>query len=251
MSLFIYIFCFLACLTGCMDQQEAYVERPVGDLYNTAMGNMKGGSYSKAAQTFAEVERQHPYSKWAGKAQLMSAYCYYEAKKYDDAIEGFSVFTQLHPGHPDVDYAYYMLGICHYERIPIPERDQQSTEKSYKAFQEILNRFPDSKYARDARFKIDLIRNHLASREMCCGRFYQQQNNPLAAMLRFQNVVKDYQTTHQAPEALYRVVECALSLGLKSDAKSSAAVLGYNYRASPWYQEAYNLIKNEAPDLIA
>ena len=182
--------------------------------------------YTKAAKAFAEVERQHPYSNWALKAQIMSAYSYYEAKKYDEAIDGFQIFIQLHPGHADVSYAYYMIGLCYYEQIPILERDQQPSEKSMEAFNEVLNRFPTSIYAKDARFKIDLIKDHMAGKEMEIGRYYLTKGSYVAAINRFKFVVENFQTTAQEEEALYRLIESyALLNPTDSAAATSIAVL--------------------------
>ena len=231
-----------ALTTGCSDKEEAYVDRPVEDLYNSALVRLKDRSYTKAAKAFAEVERQHPYSNWALKAQIMSAYSYYEAKKYDEAIDGFQIFIQLHPGHADVAYAYYMIGLCYYEQIPILERDQQPSEKSMEAFNEVLNRFPTSIYAKDARFKIDLIKDHMAGKEMEIGRYYLTKGSYVAAINRFKFVVENFQTTAQVEEALYRLIECYLAVGVKDQAIASAAVLGHNYSGSQWYASAYALL---------
>lgn len=232
-------------LTACSDKDEAYVDHPVEELYSTAIGRLKERSYTKAAKAFSEVERQHPYSNWALRAQIMSAYCYYEAKKYDEAIDGFQVFIQLHPGHADVAYAYYMVGLCFYEQIPIVERDQQPAEKSMDAFNEVLNRFPTSIYAKDARFKMDLIKDHMAAKEMDIGRHYLTDGSYVAAINRFKAVVESSQTTAQVEEALYRLVECYLSVGLRDQAIASAAVLGHNYPNGQWYKSAYTLLHQD------
>jgi len=229
-------------LTACSDKDETYVDRPVEDLYGRAQERLTDRSYTKAAKAFSEVERQHPYSNWALKAQIMSAYCYYEAKKYDEAIDGFQLFIQLHPGHQDVAYAYYMIGLCFYEQIPIVERDQQPAEKAMEAFNEVLNRFPTAIYAKDARFKIDLLNDHIAGKEMDVGRFYLTNGSYVAAINRFKSVVEHYQTTAQAEEALYRLVECYIAVGVKDQAIASAAVLGHNHPNSQWYSAAFALL---------
>lgn len=234
-------------LSACSDKEEAYTDKPVEELYTMALDRLKDKSYTKAAKAFAEVERQHPYSNWALKAQIMSAYCYYEAKKYDEAIDAFQIFIQLHPGHDDVAYAYYMVGLCFYEQIPILQRDQQPAEKSMDAFNEVLNRFPTSTYAKDAHFKLDLIRDHIAAKEMDVGRFYLTKGSYVAAMNRFKTVIENYQTTGQAEEAMYRLVECYLAVGLNEQALASAAVLGHNYPNGQWYSYAYSLINKQSP----
>lgn len=231
-------------LSACGEKEELYTDRKVEELYNIAMDKFEEHSYTKAAKAFAEVERQHPYSNWALKAQLMSAYCYYEAKKYDEAIEAFNLFIQLHPGHPEVSYAFYMIGLCHYEQIPIIERDQKPAEDSLKAFQEVINRFSTSIYAKDAKFKIDFIHDHLAGKEMSVGRYYQKQGGYAAAINRFREVINRFQQSSQIPECLLRLVECHLALGLKDEAQAAAAVLGHNFPNSTWYKEAYTLMQS-------
>lgn len=235
----------LLCLAGCQDSEEAYEEKPVEVLYNDAMQRLHGGHFSKAAERFAEVERQHPYSNWAIRAQLMSGFAYYQAKKYDEAIESFSVFMGLHPMHKDVPYAQYMIGICHYEQVPISSRDQQPTQKALDAFQEVINRYPDSPYAKDAKVKLTFIHDHLAGSEMEVGRYYQKQGNHLAAVNRFKVVIEEYQTSSHITEALFRLVESYLSLGLIDQAQASAAVLGHNYPGSSWYKDAFALMQGK------
>ena len=228
-------------IVGCSDKEE-YKEMPADVLYKNGVEQYEKGSYTKAAKTFMEVERQHPYSEYAVEAQLMSAVAYYEGKKYDDAIESFRVFIQLHPGHPKIPYAYYMLGLSYYEQIKIVERDQEETELAEAAFIEVMERFPGTKYAKDAKSKLDLVYDHLAGREMTVGRFYQKQNNFVSAVNRFKTVVSEYQTTSHVPEALHRMVECYLALGIIDQAESTAAVLGHNYPGSHWYRDSYALV---------
>lgn len=235
-------------LISCSEKdEEALAQMPVEQLYNMAKDQMDSGSYNTAAKTFAEVERQHPYSEWSLKAQLMSAYCYYEAKKYTEAIEGYNVFIQLHPGHEHIPYAYYMVGLSYYEQIPTVHRDQTVTEKAQEAFQEVINRFPDSPYAKDAKFKMDLLRDHLAGKEMDVGRYYLRQRSYLAAVNRFKEVVDRFQTTSHVPEALHRMVECYLALGLTEQAYQTAAILGHNFPGSLWYADTYALMTDKNP----
>lgn len=239
----VWIVLILLTLSACGDKEDLYTDRKVEDLYNIAMDYYESKSFTKAAKAFSEVERQHPYSNWALKGQLMSAFCHYQAKKYPEAVEAFNLFIQLHPGHSEVAYAYYMIGLCHYEQIPIINRDQKPGEDSLKAFQEITRRFPKSPYAKDAKFKIDLIYDHLAGKEISIGRFYQKQGSALAAINRFKEVVTHYEKSSHTPEALHRLVECYLSLGLKDEARATAAVLGHNFPHSEWYKDSYDLIK--------
>jgi len=233
----------LLLVAGCSSSsEETYVERPVDQLYNEAMDNLEAGDDKQAAKLFDEVERQHPYSTWATKAQLMAAYAHYRANQYDEAVTAADRFIDLHPANPDVPYAYYLKGLSYYERISDIHRDQEMTEQAKKVFEEIVTRFPNSEYARDARLKIDLANDHLAGKEMVVGRFYQTRGFYLAAINRFRTVVDRYQTTTHTPEALLRLTEAYTALGIDSEARKSAAVLGYNFPDSEWYSDAYALV---------
>jgi outer membrane protein assembly factor BamD len=222
--------------------EEEYVERPVEELYNEAQDLLEQGDYARAGQGFEEVERQHPYSEWATRAQLMSAYAYYEANDYDEAVAAAERFIELHPGHQDVPYAYYLIGISYYEQISDVGRDQKMTERALAAFDELLRRFPNSEYAKDSQLKAELARDHLAGKEMSIGRYYLRRGQYLAAINRFRSVVERYQTTTHVPEALHRLTEAYLALGLEQEAQKNAAVLGYNFPSSPWYQDSYALM---------
>jgi outer membrane protein assembly factor BamD len=221
--------------------QEDYVEEPVDDLYNRAMDLLQQGSDRQAARAFEEVERQHPYSEWATRAQLMSAYAFYEANDYDEAVAAARRFIDLHPGNKDVAYAYYLIGQSHYEQISDVGRDQKMTELSLEAFDELIRRFPDSRYARDAEIKADLARDHLAGKEMEIGRYYLRRGEYVAAVNRFNNVINRYQTTTHVAEALHRLTEAYLALGVQEEARRTASVLGYNFPGSPWYRDSYDL----------
>jgi len=223
-------------------ENQAYIEKPVDELYNKAMDQVVDENYAAAAKTFDQVESQHPYSVWATKSQLMNAYTLYENGSYGEAIVAADRFIQLHPGHRDVAYAYYLKAICYYMQIVDVGRDQKTTQLALRALEDVIRRFPDSKYARDARLKLDFTRDHLAGKEMEIGRYYLQQGEYLAAMNRFKRVIDEYQTTTHVPEALERLVECDLGLGLAKEAKDNAAVLGYNYPGSRWYTDAYALV---------
>ena len=233
-----------ACGSNSLDD-EVYVERPVNDLYNTALDELKNGNNTRAAAAFQEVERQHPYSQWATRGQIMAAYAFYKANEYDQAIDAARRFIDLHPGHKDVPYAYYLVGISYYDRISDVGRDQKMTELAYKAFDELIRRFPDSTYGRDARLKAELAEDHLAGKEMDVGRYYQRQGKFVAAANRFKAVVDDYQTTTHVEEALHRLTEVYLALGVRQEAVKSAAVLGHNYPASDWYQDSYALLSDD------
>ena len=229
-----------ACSTS-DETEEAFVERPVEKIYDEAYTAAQDGNFAKAAPLFDEVERQHPYSVWATQAQLMAAYSLYQTNQYDDAIAAVERFIELNPSNPNVDYAYYLKGLSFYKRIVDVGRDQALTREALMAFREVIRRFPESKYARDAKLKIDLARNHMAGKEMSIGRWYQNQGQYLAAINRYRRVVDEYDTTEQVPEALLRLTESYMALGLKAEAKRAAAVLGHNYPGSDWYQDAYAL----------
>jgi outer membrane protein assembly factor BamD len=210
------------------------------EIYGHGLDLMQRNSYRAAIKQFELVDQTYPYSTWAVNAQLMLGFITYKQNKYTDAIGTLDRFIQLHPSHRDIAYAYYLRALSFYEQIADIRRDQRATQDAIGALTEVVNRFPDSSYARDSRLKIDLARDHLAGKEMEVGRFYQQQKLYTAALTRFQKVVDDYQTTNHTAEALHRLTEIYLVLGMTADAQRTAAVLGYNYPGSPWYQDSYN-----------
>ncbi|QYU70254.1 outer membrane protein assembly factor BamD [Leptolyngbya sp. 15MV] len=220
-------------------------------LYSTAKERLDRGNPQLAAALFDEVERQHPYSPWARRAQLMSAFSYYVARDYNKSIASSQRFLSIHPGNKDAPYAYYLIALSYYEQISDVNRDQGITLQARTALNEVVRRFPQSQYASDARLKLDLVNDHLAGKEMEIGRFYARAGMWLAAQLRFQNVVNDYQTTSHAPEALYRLAEANLALGVPQEAVKYAAVLGANYPGNEWYQKAYQLVQRHAPGVTA
>ena len=229
-------------LFGGGEDEPQYVERRVEDLYNAAMDAMLIGDNFEAARLFDEVERQHPYSTWAAKAQLMAAFANYQSNRYDETINALDRFIQLHPGHKDIAYAYYLRAISYYEQISDVGRDQKMTRLALQALEDVVRRFPESRYSRDASLKLDLARDHLAGKHMEIGRFYLSQNEQLAAINRFRTVIKDYQTTTHVPEAMHRLVEAYLVLGVTDEAQATAAVLGHNYPGSAWYADSYMLL---------
>lgn len=249
------VICFMltgAMLSGCSSNDTIREEQTqdVGALYNDATRALADGRYREASRLFEEVERQHPYSEWATQAQLMSAYSYYEGESYDEAIIALDRFIELHPGYKDIDYAYYLKALSFYDQISDVRRDQGLTEDAMQSFDALIRRFPDSKYARDAALKKDLTRDHLAGKEMEIGRYYLNRNHINAAINRFRAVVQNYQTTTHAAEALYRLVEAYLTLGLNEEATKIAAVLGYNYPGSVWYERSFALLNTESRERI-
>ncbi len=232
-----------ACSSG--GDEDKYVARDVEVIYNLAQDNLNRGRYKLAAAAFDEVERQHPYSVWARRAQLMSAFSHYQANNFDDAILSAQRFLQLHPGNRSAPYAYYLIAISEYEQITDVRRDQSKTAEAEAALNEVIRRYPTSEYARDAALKLSLTRNHLAGKDMEIGRFYMSRQEYLAAVGRFRNVVEKYQTTEHTPEALHRLVEVYLALGIKDEAQMAAAVLGHNYGGTKWYRYSYALLTDQ------
>ncbi len=233
-----------ACATGGSKSTDtSYIARDVNTLYNAAKVRLDKGQAKIAAALFDEVERQHPYSPWARRAQQMSAFSYYVAGDYNKAIESSRRFLSIHPGNKDAPYAYYLVALSYYEQISDVTRDQKITEQALASLGEVARRYPNTRYAADAKLKMDLVRDHLAGKEMEIGRFYQRRGKWLAATIRFREVIEKYQTTTHTPEALMRLTECYLSLGIPLEAKKSAAVLGANYPGSKWYERAYKLVQ--------
>lgn len=247
-------------LVACSSDPEPQIpDTPVEVLYNNAKDALQEGEARRAATLFDEVERQHPYSKWATQAQLMSAYAYYLVDAYDDAIPALERFIELHPGNRNAAYAFYLRALCYYEQIEDVTRDQGNTELARRALSDVIARFPNTPYSRDATVKLDLVMDHLAGKEMDVGRYYLQRKQYLGAINRFKVVIDRYQTTSHVPEALERLTEAYVALGVFAEAQKTTAVLGYNYPGSAWYLDAYNLLVSngvtpdgtEAPPPIA
>ncbi len=241
-----------ACQSGARRQEAlAYVERPVEQLYNQAAAELDSRDYQTAILLFNEVERQHPYSEWARRSMVMTSFSNYSARNYDEAISSSQRYLALHPGGSEADYAYYLIAASYFEQIVDIGRDQKTTELARNALLDVSRRFPESQYARDASVKIDMVNDQLAGKEMEVGRWYLRHNQTLAGLNRFKTVVDDYDTTSHAPEALHRMVESYMTLGLTGEATKSAAVLGHNYPHSDWYKMSYRLLTNQGVDLEA
>lgn len=238
---FIALLLFLA---ACGDGEDDTAVKPQStpeQLYEEARDKMAERDYKEAVASFEEVERQHPYSEWAVHAQVMAGYASYKSAKYDDAVATLQRFVRLYPANASTPYAYYLIALCYYEQISDVGRDQKMTEQALQSLREVVRRFPDTEYARDAKIKLDLTIDHLAGKEMQVGRYYLKRNNYLAAINRFRYVVENYQTTNHVPEALHRLVECYLKLGVTEEAQRYAAVLGHNFPDSIWYRDSYKL----------
>jgi outer membrane protein assembly factor BamD len=242
------------CASNSRQQELAYVERPVETIYSEAVRSLDRRNWDIASRQFDEVQRQHPYSPWAQRAMLMSAYSHYRSRDYQDAIQSAQEYIRLHPGGDGAPYAYYLVAICHFDQIIDVGREQARSELTLAALNEVTARFPQSPYARDAELKTDMVRDQLAGKEMEIGRYYLRRSEHLAAINRFKAVIQKYDTTSHAPEALHRLVEAYLSIGLVSQAQASAAVLGHNYPGSDWYTDSYKLMQgvgvelHQAPD---
>lgn len=239
---------------GVRDRADVqYVEEPATQLYNRGADALDRGRYPRALRFFEEVERQHPYSSWARRAMLMESYTHYQAQAYDDSIEDAQRFISLHPGNESAPYAYYLIAICHFERIMDVGRDQGTTERALAALNDVVRRYPDSPYARDARLKLDMVYDQLAGKEMAIGRFYLQRDQHLAAINRFRNVIENenFQRTTHVPEALHRLVEAYLAVGMTEEAQRMASILGYNFPGSEWYQRSYALMTTEGVAPVA
>jgi len=236
-------------LIGCSffkNKQDDYVpDDPPDRLYNEGLFLLNDkGDYKAAAKKFDEVDRQNPYSDWARKSLLMSAYAYYQAEEYDDCINSAKRYITLHPASPDAAYAQYLIGASYYDQILDVSRDQERAIKAIDALQEVTRKYPNSEYAMAAQKKIAMARDQLAGKEMDIGRFYQNRRDFIGAINRFKVVVTQYQTTRHVEEALERLSECYVALGIMDEAQTAAAVLGHNFPDSPWYRDAYNLVKN-------
>ena len=237
-----------ACQSDKAKRELAYVERPVEVLYNSAAKELDTLDYEGAIQLFNEVERQHPYSEWARRSTLMSAFAAYQSRRYDEAVDTARRYISLNPGSEEAAYAYYLVATSYFEQIVDVGRDQRTTELAKASLDELLRRFPTTEYAKDAQLKMDMVDDQLAGKEMEIGRFYLRRQEHLPAINRFRKVVTDFDTTTHTPEALYRLVEAYMSVGLKGEALAAAAVLGYNHPDSEWYKTAYGIMDEEGLD---
>ncbi len=218
---------------------------PADDLYNEGLAKLKAKDYENATKKFQEVEKRFPFSQWSRKGLLMTVYAQYEKPAYDDAIQSAKRFIELYPKSPDTPYMYYLTGMSYYNQITNVMQDQSNSEKAYQAFAALIEKFPESEYAADAKVKINIARDQLAAKELQIGRFYLTRKNFPAAVNRFHTVLGKFQTTRYTEEALYRLTEAYLSMGIAHEAETAAAVLGHNYPDSQWYTDAVALLKND------
>ncbi len=230
-----------------------FVDEPVAQLYNRGAAMLDERRWADALAAFEEVERQHPYSSWARRSMLMEAFAHYQANQYDDSIEDAQRFIALHPGNESAPYAFYLVAICQFERILDVGRDQGTTERALAALNDVVRRYPESPYAQDARLKMDMVYDQLAGKEMSVGRYYLRRDQHLAAINRFRNVIENtnFQRTSHAPEALHRLVESYLSVGMIDEAQRMAAILGHNFPGSDWYQRSYAVMTDSGVAPVA
>jgi outer membrane protein assembly factor BamD len=220
-------------------------DQPSAELYNKGLAYVNAGKMKEAVKQFDEVDRQHPYSEDARKALIMSAFVSYRRGEFDECISSANRYLTLYPGTSDAAYAQYLIGQSYFNQIPDVTRDQQKTQRALAAMQEVVQRYPDSEYADDAQKKILITRDQLAGKEMQVGRYYLERREYLAAINRFKEVTTEYQDTRHVEEALERLVEANLSMGLIGEAQTAAAVLGHNFPDSRWYKDAYNLLQKK------
>lgn len=238
-------------LGGCMGDKDIDITalnveiEPADVLYNQALANLKSGKFSEASQKFNAIDKQHPYSEFARKSMVLNSFANYRMGRYSDSINTARRYISLYPNSEDTAYAYYLVGLSYYKQIPQVTRDQKTARSAIAAFQEILQRYPDSEYVTDSEIKIRFARDQLAGQEMQIGRYYQERKEYAAALNRFRGVVETYPNTRQVEEALSRLVEVYFAMGLTSDAQAVAAVLGHNYPDSQWYADAYKLLQKE------
>ncbi|MBB5755268.1 outer membrane protein assembly factor BamD [Prosthecomicrobium pneumaticum] len=238
---------FLA-LAGCLGfggdkEPEPEPETAAGELYNQGLAYMEKGKTKDAIGRFEEVDRQHPYSEWAKKAMIMTAYAHFKRGDHAETITAAKRYLTLYPSGADAAYAQYMIGESYFRQIPEITRDQKATREAMAAMQEVINRYPDSEYVDDARDKIIKTRDQLAGKEMQVGRYYLERREYIAAVNRFKVVITEYSDTRHAEEALYRLTESYLSMGIVPEAQTAAAVLGHNFPDSPWYKDAFTLLQ--------
>ena len=220
-------------------ETKILAETPASDIYDQGLARLQKKDGAGAAKKFAELDKQYPFSDWSRKGLMMQTYANYQAGDYDTAITTGKHFYQLYPNAPDAPYALYLQGMSYYQQIPDVSRDQENSSKALDLFQQIVTKFPTSEYADDAKFKIQVTRDQLAGKEMSTGRFYLNRRNYTAAINRFREVLSKYQTTRHTEEALERLTEAYLALGISGEAQTAAAVLGHNFPDSPWYKDAF------------
>ena len=248
--LLVFIFC-ISCSKNNINESvisEKNLELQVLEAYNEGKKSLERGDVLFAAKKFNEAEILFPQSVWAPKSALMAAFSYYSQDYYSDAIAELERFIDIYSNHKNLDYAYYLLAICYYEQIVDEKKDLQSIMDAKKIFNIVIKDFSKSEYSIDAEFKLDLINDILASKEMYVGRYYVERKKWIPAINRFKSVIENYDTTIYTEEALHRLVEIYYIIGLKSEAQKYAKVLGYNYQSSEWYKKSYSVFYKRYKD---
>jgi outer membrane protein assembly factor BamD len=226
-------------------KMEITPDTPASKTYDQGLQKLANGAPAEAAKKFTDLGKQYPSSDWAQKGQLMTTYANYQAGDYTGAVTSAERYLKDYPNSPDAPYVLYLQANAYYMQIPDISRDQENAQKALTAFHAVVQKYPKSEYVEDSKYKIDVTQDQLAGKEMSIGRFYLNRRNYTAAINRFRNVLQYYQTTRHAEEALYRLVEAYLGLGITDEAQTAAAVLGHNFPNSQWYQDAYNLLKGK------
>lgn len=247
----IYFF-FILCLLSCSSDEQVLIENQFKSddvLYKEAFNELRAGNYQESSDLFNELDLMYPYSRWAAKGQLMSGFALYQANKYEEAIFALNKFINLNPNDKNLDYAFYLKGYCYYERMNEVSRDQVISKKAIQTFNELKNKYPNSKYSLKAVNHIKLLNNQLAGYEMNVGKFYQSRNKFLAAILRYKTILKKHKNSAQIPESLYRILECYISIGLQEQAIKVASIIKYNFPKSIWYDQTINIIKSSNIDI--
>lgn len=231
-------------LASCSGTDKEFEKQTAEEIYTAGKAEFDKGDYKDGAKLFEEVEKQHPLSDWANKGQIMAGYGYYKQKDYTNAIFTMQRFIKFHPNSSNTPYAYYLIALSYYVQISDVQRDQKITQQAMASLKQVVNRYPNTYYGKDAKYKLALTVNHLAGKEMAIGRFYLKKKNYIGAINRFKYVINNYDITSHTPEALHRLVECYMSLGIVDEARRYAAVLGHNYPESKWYKRSYELLNN-------
>ena len=220
-------------------------DKAAEEIFNSGEKEILRKRYGDAAEKFKEVERLYPYSDWSKRALIMQVYALHKDRAYENVVSAANRFIEFHPNDKDVPYAYYLIGLSYYDQVLEIGRDQKLTQEALAVFKLIIEEYPNSEYALSSQIKFDFLRDHLASKEMEVGRYYLKRAHFVPAINRFRRVVEDFSTTSQVPEALHRLVEANLSLGLIDEAQTAGAILGYNYKSTEWYERTFELLKSE------
>lgn len=245
------IFALISLLfSSCSDSQNKIgigvsEDKAAEEIFNSGERELIRRRYNDAAEKFKEVERLYPYSDWAKRALIMQVYSFHKDKEYENVVSAANRFIEFHPKDKDIPYAYYLIGLSYYDQVLAIGRDQKLTQEALKIFKLIIKEYPDSEYASSSQIKFDFLKNQLASKEMEVGRYYLKRSHYVSAINRFRGIIEDFSTTSQVPEALHRLVEAYLSLGLTDEAQTAGAILGYNYKSTEWYERTFALLKNE------